>query len=160
MNLMAGHRCHIIHQLNPKACVDIINVQLKAIKAALRLSRRPVHTLMFKVGFHFRSLTTTKQIILEAPIYLGHWCPTIRFKWVAQVFFLHAHLLFYPSLLSLATNLQCIIINAMFKTWTNWVKLQFNNLNSCLKLVKLGILITGIMRGCNQLASIWVSWFH
>ena len=53
MNLMVGHRCPIIHRLNPKDCVDIKNGQLKAIKAALRFSCRHVHALMFEVGFYF-----------------------------------------------------------------------------------------------------------
>ena len=53
MNLMVGHRCSIIHRLNPKDCVDIKNGQLKAIKAALRFSCRHVHALMFEVGFYF-----------------------------------------------------------------------------------------------------------
>ena len=56
MNLMVGHRCPIIHRLNPKDCVDIKNGQLKAIKAALRFSCRHVHALMFEVGFYFWSL--------------------------------------------------------------------------------------------------------
>ena len=71
MNLMMGHWCPIIHWLNPKARVDIKNGQLKAIKAMLRLSGRHVHTLMFKFGFYFKSLTTTKPITKEALIYLG-----------------------------------------------------------------------------------------
>jgi hypothetical protein len=33
-----GTRCPIIHQYKPKACVDVKNGQLKAIKVALRLS--------------------------------------------------------------------------------------------------------------------------
>ena len=76
---MGGDRCPIIHRLNPKARVDIKNGQLKAMKAALRFSRRHVHTLIFKVGFYFQLLTITKPIIKEAPIYLGHQCPAIRF---------------------------------------------------------------------------------
>ena len=75
MNLMAGHWCLIIHQSNPKACVDVKNGQLKAIKTALRLSQHHVHILMFEVGFHFWSLTTTKPIVTKALIYLGHRCP-------------------------------------------------------------------------------------
>ena len=81
MNLMAGHQCPMIHQFNLKTCVDVKNGQLKAIKATLRLSRRRVHTSMFKVGLCFRSLTTTKSFIKEAPIYLGHQCPATRFKY-------------------------------------------------------------------------------
>ena len=77
---MAGHQCSIIHQLNPEARVDVKNDQLKAIKVALRLSRYPVHALMFEVGVYFRSLTTTKPIVEEAPMYLEHPCPAIRFK--------------------------------------------------------------------------------
>ena len=76
---MAGHRCLIIHRLNPKAHVDIKNNQSKAIKALLRLSRRLVHAMMFKVGFYFQSLINTKSIIKEAPVYLRHWCLVIRF---------------------------------------------------------------------------------
>ena len=81
MNLMAGHWCSIIHWLNPKACVNVKSDQLKVIKSTLRLSRHHVHTLklMFKVGFHFWSLTTTKPIIKEALIYLGNQCPDIRY---------------------------------------------------------------------------------
>ena len=48
-----GTQCSIVHQLYPKACVDIKNDQLKAVKAALRLSQRLVHALVFKVGFYF-----------------------------------------------------------------------------------------------------------
>ena len=58
---------HINH-LNPKARVNVKNGQLKAIKATLRLSRPPIHALMFEVGFYFRSLTSTKPIVKEAPI--------------------------------------------------------------------------------------------
>lgn len=77
---MAGHQCSEIHRLNPKARVDVKFGLLKAIKAALKLSRRPVHGLMFQVGCYFRSLTTMKPIIKEeAPINLGHRCPTTRF---------------------------------------------------------------------------------
>ena len=72
MNLTARHRCPIIHQLNPKAHVIIKNGQLKAIKATLRLSQHPIHTLMFEVSFYFQSLTTTKPIVKDAPIYLVH----------------------------------------------------------------------------------------
>jgi hypothetical protein len=53
MNLMAGHRCPIIHLLNPKARVDVKNDRLEAIKATLRLSPHRVHALMFEVGFYF-----------------------------------------------------------------------------------------------------------
>ena len=62
VNLMAGHRCPIIHWLNLNARVNIKNGQLNAIKAGSRLSQRLVHALMFKVGFYFRPLTTTKPI--------------------------------------------------------------------------------------------------
>jgi len=75
MNLMAGHRCPIIHLLNPKARVDVKNDRLEAIKATLRLSPHHVHALMFEVGFYFWSLTTTNPIIKEAKIYLEHQCP-------------------------------------------------------------------------------------
>ena len=75
MNLIVGH------QLNLKVHVDVKNDQLKATKAVLRLSRRHVHALMLKSGFYFRSLTTTKPIVKESPIYLVHRCPTIRFIW-------------------------------------------------------------------------------
>ena len=37
MNLMAGHRCPTIHQLNPKVHVEVKYDQLKAIKPALRV---------------------------------------------------------------------------------------------------------------------------
>ena len=56
----------MIHPVKPYiAHVDVKRGQLMAIKAALRLSRRLVHAMMFKVGFYFRSLTTTKPIIKE-----------------------------------------------------------------------------------------------
>jgi hypothetical protein len=67
---MAGYWCPIIHRVTPKARVNVKNSKLKAIKEALRLSRCLIHTLMFEVGF-----LSDK----EAPIYLGHWCPAIRF---------------------------------------------------------------------------------
>jgi hypothetical protein len=58
---MAGHRCPMIHRFNPTALVDVENGELKAIKAALRLSRHPIHALMFKVGFFvFSHLQPTK----------------------------------------------------------------------------------------------------
>jgi hypothetical protein len=78
LNLMVGHQCPIIHQLNPKAPFDIKNGQSKAMKAALRLSRRHVHTLIFEIGFYFQSLIATKPLIKDAPSYLGHQCPAIR----------------------------------------------------------------------------------
>jgi hypothetical protein len=78
MKIMAGDRCLIIHWLNLKARVDVKNDQLKAIKAALGLSRRHIHSLMFEIGFYFRSLMITIPIIKKAPIYLGHRCPAIR----------------------------------------------------------------------------------
>ena len=53
MNFMAGLRCPMTHQFNPKARVDVKNRKLKAIKAASRLSRRLAHALMFEVGFYF-----------------------------------------------------------------------------------------------------------
>ena len=70
----------MIYRLNPKAHVDVKNGQLKAFKTVLRLSQYHVHALMFEIGFYFRSLTTTKRIITEGPIYFGHWCPAIRFN--------------------------------------------------------------------------------
>ena len=76
---MAGHWCPMVHWLNLKACVGVKNGQLKAIKMALRLSRHLAHVVMFEVGFYFQSLSTTKPIIKEAPIYLGHRHPTLRF---------------------------------------------------------------------------------
>ena len=76
---MAGHWCPVMHQPNPEARVDVKNDWLKAIEALLRLPRRRVHALMFKVGFYSQSLTNTKPIIKEAPVYLRHLCPTIRF---------------------------------------------------------------------------------
>ena len=53
MNLIMGHMCSIMHQLNPKAHVDIKNDQLKVIKVVLRLSRHHVHALVFEVGSYF-----------------------------------------------------------------------------------------------------------
>ena len=64
--------CEPCGGLNPKAGVDVKNGQLKTVKAALGLSQRLVRALMFKVGFYFRLFTTTKPIVKEAPIYLGH----------------------------------------------------------------------------------------
>ena len=86
-NLVAGHWCPIIHWLNPKSRVNVKNDQLKAIKATLGLSRRHVYALMFEVSFYFLSLTTTKPIIKEAPIYL---CLAIRF--IVQLLFLLGYL--------------------------------------------------------------------
>ena len=51
MNLMAGHHCPVIHQLNPKAHVNVKNGQLKVMKVALWLSQRPIHALLFEVGY-------------------------------------------------------------------------------------------------------------
>ena len=51
----------MIHQFSHEAHVDVKNGQLKVIKAALRLSQRPLHVLMFKVGFYFRSLQPQNQ---------------------------------------------------------------------------------------------------
>ena len=80
MNLVAGHRCFIIHRLNPKVYdVNIKNGKSKVIKAMLRFSQHLVYALMFKVGFYFRSLIITKLIAKEAPICLGHCYPAIRF---------------------------------------------------------------------------------
>ena len=80
-----GHRCPIIHGLNPKARVNMKNGQLKAIEAALRPSQRHVHATMFEVDFYlfiFLSFTFTKPTIKETMNYLGHRCPTIsRFRW-------------------------------------------------------------------------------
>lgn len=42
-----------VHKLNSKARVDIKNDHLKAIKVALRLSRRRVHALLFEADFYF-----------------------------------------------------------------------------------------------------------
>lgn len=75
---MEGHRCPIRHQLSLKVGVNVKTGQLKAIKAALRLSRRHVQALMSEVGFYFRSLTTAK------PNSLGHRCPVIRFNCLAH----------------------------------------------------------------------------
>ena len=61
--------------LNLKAHVDVKKIQLKAIKAMLRLSRHLVYAMMFEVGFYCRSLTTTKPIIKEVPIYLATSVP-------------------------------------------------------------------------------------
>ena len=79
MNLMAGHRCPIGYRFSHKARVDVDNGRLTATKAALSLSRRLVHALLFEVGLYFRSLTTTKPISKEALIFWGHQCPAIRF---------------------------------------------------------------------------------
>lgn len=52
MNLLARSRCPIMHRSSHKACVDVKNDQFKTIKATLILSRRHLHNVMFKVGFH------------------------------------------------------------------------------------------------------------
>ena len=54
-----------MHRFSHKARVDIINGRLKATKAALSLSRRRVHNVMFKPCFYFWSLTITKPVIKE-----------------------------------------------------------------------------------------------
>jgi hypothetical protein len=54
---MAGPRCPMMHWFSHKARVNIKNGRLKAIKAALSLSRRLVHDMMFEVHFYFQSLT-------------------------------------------------------------------------------------------------------
>ena len=87
LNLTAGYWCPIMHWLNFKACANVKNGQLKAIEVALRLSRRRVHALMFEVRFYFQSLITKKPIIKEAPTYLGHVCPAIRFICTRQQHF-------------------------------------------------------------------------
>jgi hypothetical protein len=48
---MAGHQCPIRYLFSHKARVNVKNGRLKAIKVALSLSRRPIHALMFEVGF-------------------------------------------------------------------------------------------------------------
>ena len=53
IELYDGTRFPMIHQLNPKACVNIKNGQLKVIKAVLRLSQHIIHALMFEIGFYF-----------------------------------------------------------------------------------------------------------
>jgi hypothetical protein len=69
---MAGHQCPIRYLFSHKARVNVKNGRLKAIKVALSLSRRPIHALMFEVGFKLQSPTTTQPIIKEALIHLGH----------------------------------------------------------------------------------------
>ena len=59
VKLMAGPRCPMMHRFSHKARVDIKNGWLKVIRAALSLSRRLVHNVMFEVDFYFQSLTTT-----------------------------------------------------------------------------------------------------
>ena len=76
--LWRGHWCLMIHWFSHKAHVNVKSEQVKAIKAALRLSRHHVHALVFKVGLFCRSLSTTKPIVKEALIHLGHQCLTIR----------------------------------------------------------------------------------
>ena len=110
----------IIHWLNPKARVNVKNGQLKAIKATLRLSRYPIHPLMFEVGFYFRSFTSTKPIVKEAPIYLGHQCPAITFiysiklcDWVPTEWnSIHLHVVFIHLLLT--TTLWCLVSRTLF----------------------------------------------
>jgi hypothetical protein len=76
-----GHQSPIIQWFSHKARVGVKNGQLIAIKVALRLFRHHVHALMFEVGSNFLSHTTTKPITKEAPIYLEHRCPAIRFNY-------------------------------------------------------------------------------
>ena len=118
MNLMVGHWCPITHRLSLKDHVDINNGQLKTIKAGLRLSRHLVHALMFEVGFYFRSLTTTKSIIKEALIYLGHRCPTIRF--------IHTHIVFVKHILYIC-GFQTIFSSSMSVHLDPLRKLQTSN---------------------------------
>jgi hypothetical protein len=57
---MVGPRRPIMHWLTRiKACVDIKNGQLKVIKAEFSSSRRPIHNVVFEVGFYFRAPTIT-----------------------------------------------------------------------------------------------------
>lgn len=77
VNFMAGHHWPIIHQLNLKARVDVENGQLKAIKAALRLSQRHVHAPMFEVGFYFYSFKSQNQSLRRLQII---WTPMSRHK--------------------------------------------------------------------------------
>ena len=71
VNFMAGHRCPIIHRLNLKAGVIVKNGQLKAIKAALRLSRCHVHTLIFEVGFYLLLIYKHKIVHYGRPYLFG-----------------------------------------------------------------------------------------
>ena len=126
---MAGHQCPIIHRLNHNTHVDIKNDQLKAIKAALRLSRCLSHDLMFEVGFYFRSLTITKPIIKEAPIYLGHWCHVIRIIWWNNIFLLKKALLTKSSNESTQIRilLSCGVMQARNEPFVNrtiWLQSQ------------------------------------
>ena len=59
LNFMVRPRCPIMHQFSHKACANVKNGQLKVIKSALSLSQRRVHNVIFEVGVHFQSLTTT-----------------------------------------------------------------------------------------------------
>ena len=59
---MAGHRCPIRYRFSHKARVDVNNGRLKAIKATLDLSRRPIHVLLFEVGIYFGSLANNHKI--------------------------------------------------------------------------------------------------
>ena len=56
---MAGPKCPIMHRFSHKACVDVKNGQLKAIKATLSLSWCLGHNVMIEVDFYFQSMTTT-----------------------------------------------------------------------------------------------------
>lgn len=46
--IMVGPTCPIMHQFSHKARADIKNDRLKAIKAALSLSKHLVHNVMFE----------------------------------------------------------------------------------------------------------------
>ena len=79
VSLMAGHRCPIIHQFSCKACVvNVEKGQLKAIKGALRLSRRIVHAQMFEVGLFLFLITYNHKTNRQGGSDLFR--PAIRFK--------------------------------------------------------------------------------
>jgi hypothetical protein len=65
--------------LNLKARVDVRNVQLKATKAALRLSQHLIHAMMFEVGLLLSVTYNHKTNHQGGSDLFDHRCPAIRF---------------------------------------------------------------------------------
>ena len=65
--------------IKPKARVDVNKWSVEGDQSSVEIISMSCTPLMFEVGFYFRSLTTIKPIIKEAPIYLGHRCPIVKF---------------------------------------------------------------------------------
>ena len=65
--------------IKPKARVDVNKWSVEGDQSGVEIILTSCTPLMFEIGFYFRSLTTIKPIIKEAPIYLGHRCPIVKF---------------------------------------------------------------------------------